>query len=161
MKKTSAPLASSRALGLRSMPGWLTVAPWIVVVCALVLAHLAMALNMQRARKESDISASLYLERGSSLLYAYEATLRAGMGFGWSDKALQNVLDNLATAPDIHYMAVTDEQGLVLAASKPDMFGTHLLSPEDMEKLQPSTRIKGWDKPRLSGSISGARERTF
>lgn len=128
---------------LRSMPSWLALAPWVVVACSLLLAALVLVLDFRGGQREAEIATRIYLERGSSLIHAFEATLQTGMGFRWTDEELQGVLDKLGTTPDIQYMAVTDEQGHVLAASRPDMVGTALVSPENMESLHPVRRIKG------------------
>ena len=62
------------------------------------------------------------------------------MGFQWTDEELQAVLDKLGTSPDIHYMAVTDEEGRVLAASDTLPLGSELVAPEDMAGLAPDSQ---------------------
>lgn len=141
------PMFRSKALRTpalpRRMPSWLVLAPWIVVACALLLAAAVLILDFRGGRKEAEIATRIYLERGSSLIQAFEATLQTGMGFRWTDEELQDVLDKLGTAPDIYYMAVTNERGHVLAASRPGMVGSELVSPEEMKTLRPVRTIKG------------------
>ena len=127
----------------RRMPAWLVLSPWFVVACALLLAAVVLILDFRDGRKETEITTRIYLERGASLIQAFEATLQTGMGFRWTDEELQGVLDGLGTGPDVYYVAVTNEQGHVLAASRPGMSGTDLLSPEEMKSLRPVRKIKG------------------
>lgn len=127
----------------RRMPSWLMLAPWVVVACALLLAAAVLILDFRGGRKEAEITTRIYLERGASLIQAFEATLQTGMGFRWTDEALQDVLDKLGTAPDIYYMAVTNEQGHVLAASRPALVGTDLASSQEMKALHPIRKVKG------------------
>lgn len=136
---------------LRNMPAWLIRMPWIVVGCSLLLAALVLMLDFQKSRKESEITSRIYLERGSSLIYAFEATLQTGMGFKWTDEELQAVLDKLGTSPDIYYMAVTDEQGHVLAASNPALVGSSLVSQDEMDMLQPLPQAQAHIREYVSG----------
>ena len=117
------------AVHLRSMPSWLALSPWIVVAGSLLLALMVLLMDYRGDDKESAVAARIFLERGTSLIHAYEATLQAGMGFQWTDEELQAVLDKIGTSPDIHYMAVTDEQGRVLAASDTRLVNSDLVSP--------------------------------
>ncbi len=130
------------AVHLRSMPSWLALSPWIVVAGSLLLALMVLLMDYRGDDKESAVAARIFLERGTSLIHAYEATLQAGMGFQWTDEELQAVLDKIGTSPDIHYMAVTDEQGRVLAASDTRLVNSDLVSPEEMEELAPARRAR-------------------
>lgn len=131
------------AVHLRSMPSWLAFSPWIVVAGSLLLALMVLLMDYRGGDKESAVATRIFLERGTSLIHAYEATLQAGMGFQWTDEELQAVLDKIGTSPDIHYMAVTDEQGRVLAASDTRLVNSELVSPEEMEELAPVRRARG------------------
>ncbi len=127
----------------RRMPSWLILSPWLVVACALLLAAVVLIFDFRGGRKEAEITTRIYLERGASLIQAFEAALQTGMGFRWTDEELQGVLDRLGTSPDVYYVAVTNEQGHVLAASRPDILGADLLSSEEMKSLRPVRKIKG------------------
>lgn len=81
------------------MPAWLVLSPWFVVACALLLAAVVLILDFRDGRKETEITTRIYLERGASLIQAFEATLQTGMGFRWTDEELQGVLDGLGTGP--------------------------------------------------------------
>lgn len=140
------------AVHLRSMPSWLALSPWIVVAGSLLLALMVLLMDYRGSDKESSVATRIFLERGTSLIHAYEATLQAGMGFQWTDEELQAVLDKIGTSPDIHYMAVTDEQGRVLAASDTSLVGSDLIAPNDMEGLAPVRRAKG-HIVNLSGGV--------
>lgn len=128
---------------LRSMPPWLALSPWIVVAGSLLLALMVLLMDSSNRDRESEIATRIFLERGTSLIHAYEATLHTGMGFQWTDEELQAVLDKLGTSPDIHYMAVTDEEGRVLAASDTLPLGSELVAPEDMAGLAPDSQARG------------------
>ena len=131
------------AVHLRSMPSWLAFSPWIVVAGSLLLALMVLLMDYRGGDKESAVATRIFLERGTSLIHAYEATLQAGMGFQWTDEELQALLDKIGTSPDIHYIAVTDEQGRVLAASDTRLVNSDLVGPEEMEELAPSRRARG------------------
>ena len=65
------------------MPRWLTLFPWLVMLCALLFSAGIVVFGLHNAKRESDFTAQLTLEKGSALISALEGALRTGMGFHW------------------------------------------------------------------------------
>lgn len=141
-KKISRQTANGSERAARvAMPAWLAVSPWLVVAGSLLLALIILLAG--GGERQSGTARRIFLERGASLIHAYEATLQAGVGFQWTDAELQAVLDRIATGPDVRYIAVTDEQGVVLAASDARLVSADLVSLEDMKRLAPGRQARG------------------
>ncbi len=131
---------SSSAKTLRNMPGWLMAAPWVVVACSLLLAALVLLTGVHSGR-ESEVVTRIFLERGAAMIHGFEAAMRAGMGFRWTDEQLQALIDRAGDSPDIAYLAVTDLNGQVLAASDSQLIGGSMPEPETGSETL-------WHRPR-------------
>ena len=78
---------------LKKMPRWLTLFPWFVMVCALLFSAGIVVFGLHNAKRESDFTSQLTLEKGgAALISALEGALRTGMGYHWSDEVLSEFL---------------------------------------------------------------------
>lgn len=108
------------------------------VVLALVVGLLGF-LSVERSEKAMS---RLLAEKGSALITAFESVLRSGMR---SDAGLrlQVLLEELAVSPDIIFVAITMQDGTILAHSKPHRIGDLLdfdgqeLNKSGMKRLNP------------------------
>ena len=52
---------------LKKMPRWLTLFPWFVMVCALLFSAGIVVFGLHNAKRESDFTSQLTLEKGAAL----------------------------------------------------------------------------------------------
>ena len=84
---------------LKKMPRWLTLFPWFVMVCALLFSAGIVVFGLHNAKRESDFTSQLTLEKGAALISALEGALRTGMGYHWSDEVLSDLLNKVGEQP--------------------------------------------------------------
>ncbi len=102
----------------------------------MVLALVVAVLTVLNHDGEQEAMRRILSEKGASLIRAFEAGARTGMrGRASGDLRLQVLLEEMADQPDIHFIAVTDRQGVVLAHSDPEWIGRPLADPETMAAL--------------------------
>ena len=80
---------------LKKMPRWLTLFPWFVMVCALLFSAGIVVFGLHNAKRESDFTSQLTLEKGAALISALEGALRTCMGYHWSDEVLSDLLNKV------------------------------------------------------------------
>ena len=102
---------------LKKMPRWLTLFPWFVMVCALLFSAGIVVFGLHNAKRESDFTSQLTLEKGAALISALEGALRTGMGYHWSDEVLSDLLNKVGEQPDIVSLVITNRNGTVLMAA--------------------------------------------
>lgn len=135
------------------MPRWLTLFPWFVMVCALLFSAGIVVFGLHNAKRESDFTSQLTLEKGAALISALEGALRTGMGYHWSDEVLSDLLNKVGEQPDIVSLVITNRNGTVLMAADTALIGTSFLSPEALAKLDPDRQVK-WDARELPGGTA-------
>jgi two-component system sensor histidine kinase HydH len=96
---------------------------WIMFGAMVVLAAVVAALFAHSASREKAVMSEILFEKGTALIRAFESGARTGMGMRWSGGQLQMLLEETARQPDILYLAVTDENGLILAHNDRSMIG--------------------------------------
>ena len=121
--------------------------PLLVLGAAGILAAVVTVMAVIDLGREKQYMTQLLLEKGAALIKAFEAGARTGMrgGFG-ADIRLQHLLEETANQPGIFYIAVTDENGRILAHSDAARIGQTLFTPEAMADLAP----EGFEKWRLA-----------
>lgn len=130
------------------MPRWLTLFPWFVMVCALLFSAGIVVFGLHNAKRESDFTSQLTLEKGAALISALEGALRTGMGYHWSDEVLSDLLNKVGEQPDIVSLVITNRNGTVLMAADTKLIGTSFLSPEVLAELDPTRQVK-WNATEL------------
>jgi len=115
---------------------------WIMFGAMVVLAAVVAALFARAASREKAFMSQILFEKGTALIRAFESGARTGMGMRWSGGQLQMLLEETAKQPDILYLAVTDENGLILAHNDRAMIGrtmdvSHLRDPSTGSSPQP------------------------
>lgn len=110
--------------------------PWLIIWSTVVLALVVAVLTVLNHDGEQEAMRRILSEKGASLIRAFEAGARTGMrGRAGGELRLQVLLEEMADQPDIHFIAVTDRQGVVLAHSDPEWIGRPLADPETMAAL--------------------------
>lgn len=134
---------------LRKLPSWLTLSPWFVMICALLLSAFVVGVGLRSASRESAFTAQLTLEKGSALISTLEGALRTGMGFRWGNDVLQDLLEKISAQPDILSLVITDRSGRVLMAAKgPERAGEFILPKSAFDTLKPSDAAQ-WHEQTL------------
>ena len=110
--------------------------PWLIIWSTVALALVVAVLTVLNHDGEQEAMRRILSEKGASLIRAFEAGARTGMrGRAGGELRLQVLLEEMADQPDIHFIAVTDRQGVVLAHSDPEWIGRPLADPETMAAL--------------------------
>ena len=122
--------------------------PWFVMVCALLFSAGIVVFGLHNAKRESDFTSQLTLEKGAALISALEGALRTGMGYHWSDEVLSDLLNKVGEQPDIVSLVITNRNGTVLMAADTKLIGTSFLSPEVLAELDPTRQVK-WNATEL------------
>lgn len=99
---------------------------WLVLGLVAVLGLAVLIMAVHNAAREHDHVTRNYLDRADSLIWALEAGTRTWMGFQSERALLQPLIEETASQPGIIYMAVVDQNGVILAHSDPDQVGQSL-----------------------------------
>ncbi|NOY70180.1 MAG: PAS domain-containing protein [Deltaproteobacteria bacterium] len=98
--------------------------PIMVIGSALILLVVVVVLAANNLNREKDYMSRLLMEKGASLIKAFEAGARTGMmSMQWGERQVQQLLEELSRQQDILYITVTDENGKILADSDPARIG--------------------------------------
>ena len=99
--------------------------PWIILGSTVILLIVVIVFAVQNAHREKQYMASILSAKGAALIRAVEAGARAGMmGMMWGGQQIQRLLEETGRLPDVRYMAVVDEKGIIVADSDPSKIGT-------------------------------------
>ena len=100
---------------------------WMFIGTAAVLLPIFATLTISNINRQKEATVRLLVQKGAALIRAFEAGTRTGMmGPMRSGFRLQRLLVETAQLPDIAYLLITDEQGIILAGSDPQSIGeTH------------------------------------
>ncbi len=120
------PFSANNPTGTKSF----AIPPWsVLVLCAMVSVLLMVVTRFHDRGDRHRVLATRVLEqKGVSLIHAVEAALYAGIRFRWSDEELDDILERLGKSADLKALAITTEQGEVLASSVPELRNTIMLS---------------------------------
>ena len=130
------------------------ISPWMIVGAAVILLIVVLVLAVRNINREKHYMAQILSEKGAALIKAFEAGARTGMmGMMWGGDQVQNLLEETARLPDILYLVVTDENGIVLAHNDRNKIGQRFRTGLSAKTLGPSTEEQ-W---RLTDLASGQR----
>ncbi len=115
--------------------GWLDIPPWIILGAAVIMAAIVVAMAVRNIHREKALASQTLLEKGAAIIRAFESAARTGMGMRWGGSQLQVLLQETASQPGILYLAVTDEDGTILAHGDKARIGERLHDPEEMKTL--------------------------
>lgn len=133
-----------------------SISPWIVIGMSLILVVVVLVLAFMNYNREKQYMGRTLSEKGSSLIKAFEAGTRTGMrGMLGQGPNLQVLMQEIATQPDILYIAVVDSSGEILAHSDETEIGRRFLSESEMAGLNVTkeTRWRVVDEPDAAKSF--------
>ncbi len=122
---------------------WAMLPPWIVLGIVVILAPLLVYSTLDRIEKQRELTTRLLLEKGEALIQALEAGVRTGMGMQWGGFQMQKLLMEMARQPDIDYLVVTNQDGVILADSEPSLLGETYGTDLDLARVARS-REPAW-----------------
>ena len=129
------------------------VPPWLYLGSVLILVGIVVVMAMRNTHREKSLAAQTLLEKGAALIKAFESGARTGMGMHWRGDQFQVLLEEMANQPGIFYLAVTGEDGLILADSDKGKIGSRLHGPEEMKALA----IGAKEKWRITNLADGRK----
>lgn len=99
--------------------------PWIVTGTFVILLSIIFVFAFRNADKVSFHMSRVLIEKGQALIKSFEAGTRTGMmGRYWSDQQIQKLIDETSSLPDILYIFISDNNGVVRAHSSSLKTGT-------------------------------------
>jgi two-component system sensor histidine kinase HydH len=111
------------------------ISPAIILGALLILVPIFIFMVLDNIDKQKKQTTRLLIEKGAALIRSFEAGARTGEGMHWGIFQLQKLLVETAQQPDIDYLIVTDEQGVILADSDPSMVGERHGSGLDLPRI--------------------------
>ncbi|WP_319405409.1 ATP-binding protein [uncultured Desulfosarcina sp.] len=146
-------MKQSTPTGLRS---GLQTSPWIILGSTVILLIAVIVFAVQNSHREKQYMSQLMSTKGAALILAVEAGTRAGMmGMMWGGQQIQQLLEETGRLPDVLYMAVVDENGIVVAHSDPSKINTPFRQNRKLIHLGPDLK-ENWELVDL-----GASRRSF
>jgi two-component system sensor histidine kinase HydH len=121
--------------------------PWIILGCTAILFIVVIVMAVQNANREKRYMSEVLSAKGAALIRAVEAGARTGMmGNMRGAHPIQRLLEETARLPDVLYMAVLDENGMVLAHSDRSQINTalHRESEHKSLRLEPAD-FEAWE----------------
>lgn len=113
-----------------------SISPWVVIGMSLILVFVVLVLAFMNYNREKQYMGRVLSEKGSALIKAFEAGTRTGMmGMLGEGPNLQVLMQEIATQPDILYIAVVDSSGEILAHSSDAEIGQQFITEKDLADL--------------------------
>ncbi len=92
--------------------------PLILIGTIIVLFPIFSYMTLDRINRQKAQSIRLLFEKSTALIRAFEAGTRTGMmNMGWTKTALENLLQETASLPDISYLFIVKKDGTILVHS--------------------------------------------
>ena len=125
---------------IEKKPPGMQTSPWVIMSAAVILLVIVVILAVQNINREERYMSQILREKGAALIKAFEAGAHTGMmGMMWGGDQLQILIEETARQPDILYLAVTDNDGVVLAHNDRNKIGTQFLDGVSIKALHPET----------------------
>lgn len=127
--------------------------PWLILGMAVILGLAIAVLSVKNAQREKKYMIQNMTDRAEALIWALEAGTRTWMGMHMGDsRPLQSLVEETAKQPGIVFIAVTDQDGNILAHSDPSLIGDKLekesLPLQEMTET-PAWRIQEWNGKKV------------
>ena len=121
---------------------WMGISPWLIIGAMFVLAPIFIFMTVDNVRKQREHTIQVFIEKGETLIRAFEAGVRSGRMERQADFfQLQKLLMETAQQPDIDFITVTDARGKIIADSDPYLIGEYYGRELDLERLSQTARI--------------------
>ena len=102
---------------------WFNVSFWVVIVAITVMAAVSTVMTFTFFHQQEEQAVELLVEKGTTLIRSFEASLRNPLDVKNEMFRLQKLLTETAQQPDIDYIIVTDKEGNIIADGDPAQVG--------------------------------------
>lgn len=117
--------------------------PWVIMATAMILFIVVVVLAVQNISREKRHMSQILLEKGVVLISAVEAGARTGMmHMAWRGDQVQQLLEETAQLPGVLFLAITDQNGLILADSDKSKIGRKISSSFSPGNLTPEAQTR-------------------
>jgi len=121
---------------------WSNAPPWLLMGAAVVLLPIVTFMTLTSISREKELTTRLMTEKGAALIRSFEAGTRTGMmGMRGGAFKLQRLLSETAMQPDIVYLMVTDEAGIIVAHNDLSLIGSGYGGHLDLAAVAASSRL--------------------
>ncbi|MCX5870227.1 MAG: ATP-binding protein [Deltaproteobacteria bacterium] len=141
------------------------VSPWVLAAACALLALIIGVFAVNNYRREKSLMTDVLLERGATIIRFVTSGARASFLDGvreglppvwkWSGH-MQEILEHTAEHPGVHFLAIVDASGKILASSIPEKVDTPV---DDETRAFIGSIVEGGNGPgrfryRVGGSLS-------
>lgn len=109
------------------------VSPWVLAAACALLALIITVFAVNNYRREKIMMTEVLLERGATLIRfvtsgaraSFLDAVRRGLTPSWQlSDHVQDILERVAEQPGVHFLALVDQSGKILASSEPKVVNT-------------------------------------
>ena len=116
----------------------------ILIGTIIVLFPIFTYMTLDRINRQKIQSTRLLIEKSTALIRAFEAGANTGMmNMGWSQAAMENLLQETAALPDIAYLFLVNPKGRIIVHSQKQKTGQKYGSTLDLDMILETDR-PGW-----------------
>jgi len=102
---------------------WFNISFWVVLGTIAVMATVSTVMTFSFFHQQEEQAVELLVEKGTTLIRSFEASLRSPLDVKNEMFRLQKLLMETAQQPDIDYIIVTDKEGNIIADGDPAQVG--------------------------------------
>jgi len=111
------------------------VSPWVLAAACALLALIITVFAVNNYRREKIMMTEVLLERGATLIRfvtsgaraSFLDAVRRGLTPSWQlSDHVQDILERAAEQPGVHFLALVDQSGKILASSEPKVVNTQV-----------------------------------
>ncbi|WP_020586786.1 ATP-binding protein [Desulfobacter curvatus] len=118
--------------------------PLILIGTIIVLFPIFTFMTIDRINRQKNQNIRLLFEKSTALIRAFEAGTYTGMmNMQWSTVAMENLLSETATLPDIVYLFIVDQDGKILVHSQKEKIGGNYGRDLDLKAVIAENKT-GW-----------------
>jgi two-component system sensor histidine kinase HydH len=112
-----------------------------LMLAAIILALILGVVTWRNLDREERLMEDFLLERGLTLIRAFEAGTRTSMMMSWQESTLATLVRETARAESVAYVAITDASGRLLTKAGGSISGTDILPfTQVLTEKRPLTR---------------------
>ena len=129
---------------------WFNVSFWVVIIAITFMAAVSTVMTFTFFHQQEEQAVELLVEKGTTLIRSFEASLRSPLDVKNEMFRLQILLMETAQQPDIDFIIVTDKEGNIIADGDPAQVGDKYGLDLDIKSLTLSHDIR-WRQVTNSG----------
>ena len=112
---------------------------WLIISMTVILTIVVVIMAVVNYKRETGHVERMLSEKGLALIKSFEVGARIGMMGGLdSERRIQTLIRETSDLPDIQFIALTNEAGLIVAHSDPAMVGKQFLPASELNVFFPT-----------------------